>query len=311
MKPALTLLVLGLLTGSATTAPAETLTPGLFHPVNVVGDDDRVPLETMTSELSQAEITQISAAIGRLTCPGSKFDTGGQGTGFVIGSGTTLVTNAHILIDQAGRFREPLSACYFTNALKPHVKIPLILHKGAYKFGSWKLDDKHQFDFAVLTLETPIGADFFPVDVPAFGMISGDRILQVSTSDGRLKWRLRPGQLVARTCHAKYIWRKDGGGTTVTSDCDAVPGDSGSPYLRRNRHTGRLIAAGIHVGGGLPTADGLPFDNTTSDTTKQSFSYGIVLDGELAADIATVAKLPGHKPWSRDGRSGPPPWSRQ
>jgi hypothetical protein len=69
--------------------------------------------------LSAQETAQIRQTVGDVVCAGV------QGTGFPVGQGGQILTNAHIFVDDNGRDRTNLEKCFWQNKEIPFQRVPL------------------------------------------------------------------------------------------------------------------------------------------------------------------------------------------
>jgi hypothetical protein len=86
--------------------------------------------------LSDDEIERVRQTTGHVVCPGTKFGNRKMGSGALIVSNDLIITNAHVLIDENGRRREPLAKCFFSDPDSPVDEGYLSADAGSYRFGT-------------------------------------------------------------------------------------------------------------------------------------------------------------------------------
>jgi len=96
-------------------------------------------------------------------------------------------------------------------------------------------------DWAVLTLETPLGEGVAPVPVGVEELGPGDTLMQAGFSEDS-----RHVLTLHRHCHILAAYD---GARVLTHDCDAVHGDSGSPLFVQHED-GSVELLAIHSGTG-------------------------------------------------------------
>lgn len=243
---------------------------------NIIGPtDDRGSLIELGPQLglSPEEIRQARTATGYVRCPGTTFKNGTTASGALVLSNQTVVTTAHTFIDRQGRWRDPISECYFLSQSERPLKIKFDPDK--IVVGTRRPFDEAKNDWSVAHLVAPIKDAkpyrFLPPDAP---LLSADpRLISISAwASGFKSNRSIP---IVQQCKIMYESSRAG---PIYSDCDSSQGMSGSIIL--TRRAGELLAVGIIIGSGLDTQDWQPFK--LIDGPNASATQHIVFQGEFA-----------------------------
>lgn len=255
----------------------------LLVPVNIVGHDDRSSLNHFPHSASPAEQRWLAQVTGSVECPPSATFPGTAGSATLVGSNAKIVTVAHNFYNEQHQLPYPLPTCYFATKANPGHKIPLVFEPGSFKIGLTFFDASR--DYAIVRLARPVSG----VTPLAFGPepSAGDELLLISAQASHAQKPIDTSRPVARLCHVHKAFTSVGNANSFfRGDCDTSAGDSGGIYLARR--SGQLVAVGLHHGGGLPSANGLPYDDTAFDQSRKSYSLGIAFGPVILQDFATV-----------------------
>lgn len=254
-----------------------------LHRVNIVGRDDRNSIDHFSRTISPAEQHWIAQVTGSVECLASPTFAGTTGSASLVGSTAKIVTVAHNFYDEQHHLPSPLPSCFFRTKANPRHRIPLVFEPGRFKIGLTFFDASR--DYAIVSLAQPV-AGVMPL---AFGgaPAEGDELILISARASHARKPIDTSQPVARLCHVHKSFSAMGNANSFfRGDCDTSAGDSGGIYLARR--SGRLEAVGLHHGGGLPEANGLDYDDTTSDQSRKSYSLGIAFGPAMLQDFRAV-----------------------
>lgn len=267
---------------AATPAPHSDF-HALLHEVNIVGRDDRNSIDHFSRAVSPSEQRWLAQVTGWVECSPSATFPGTTGSASLVGSNAKIITVAHNFFDEQRRLPNPLPRCYFRTKAHPHRRIPLVFEPGAYTIGATMWDASR--DYAIVRLAEPVRG----VTPLSFGAApsTGEELILISSQASSARKRIDTSKPVARMCTVHKAFSSFGNSNSFfRGDCDTSAGDSGGIYLARR--SGRLVAVGLHHGGGLPQANGLAYDDTTPDTTRKSYSLGIAFGPVVLQDFAAV-----------------------
>ena len=264
---------------------AFNLAPGnddiLVHRVNIIGStDERGFLTELGPELglSPNELRKIRMSTGRVVCPGTKYKNNSVASGALILSNDEVITTAHSFVDEWGRFREPLSECFFQNHAIPSEVVHIRFQHGSFRLGNRTPSNAMNsvpFDYAVVRLVHEVaGATPFPID--SSPVRKGQTIIGISADQERLPKAHMTTEPIVESCSVQKTYpEKDWHPTFYYSDCDLAGGASGGANLVRVR--GMLMLRGIFVATGTSDQDHKPYD-----PEKRSFTVSIGTDGRVA-----------------------------
>ena len=256
--------------------------------------------------LSAQEIAQIRQTVGDVVCPGT------QGTAFLVGQGSDILTNAHVFVDEDGNDRPNLDKCFWQNKDEPFQRISLQTDERHLKLFTRSTAKEFYLDLAIVRLRQAVpGAHPLPFGTKASVEI-GERLLMVSA--GQLRMPSLPNPVtefirgdpeqpafefvynrepILQSCTVRAIGRPADriANDAIYSDCSATRGASGSPILVRSPN-GELAIKGVHVGGGQDAAD---YTNFTLDDTSpkgRSYSNALQLDQHVLDEIGRFEAEP-------------------
>jgi len=262
--------------------------------VDIIGPtDDRGPVTVIGPQhgWSESEIKQSRRAVGLVFC-GSE----GLASGGLIFDNSYVVTAAHVIHDKNGRkkadcffvprdpelnkLRIPLSevefrvgGSYFPKNEKGHIDEEEILRSRRVYW-----DSVYDKDWAILKLASPVpDAKPFEVNLSGNDPDIGTKLFLVISGPGRDYKFSMPYMPVLTPCEVKKILERK----FIVHDCDALPGNSGSPAL--TRLDGRLVLRGLLVF--TKGKDFRPFDEFSS------VSHSVMLhDSFLLAGLDMIAE---------------------
>lgn len=265
------------------TPPAVENFRDFVVPANIVGHDDRNSVDHFPDQVSPAEQRWLAQVTGWVECATTISFPGSLGSASLVGSADKIVTAAHNFYDERRRPPNPLPTCYFRTKANPRRKIPLVFEPGAYKLGATFWDSSR--DYAVVHLAQPVRG-VTPLSFAGPPAV-GERLILI-TADAHLARRhINTAKPVARLCTVRKTFSTMGNVNTLfRGDCDTSAGDSGGIYLARR--SGKLVAVGLHHGGGLSQANGLPYDDAAADKSRMSYSLGIAFGPLVLQDFNAV-----------------------
>lgn len=258
------------------TSAAVNKDQGLFQLAAVIGKDDRRPIEKVAKELglTPTEVLQIRKSVGFVICPGTTNHNPASSTGFLIGTDQKLMTVGHAFKDKkTGKWREPLSECFFRNQEIPPqtVKIDIKKDGEGLEVGSPSMSTDGS-DYGFVKLKRPVtGAVPLKIEPIERELKANEEIILISAfQDGVRKPDLT--QPIAQKCVIRDIgyYRS----TTVKTTCDAKGGGSGSPIINRDQ-SGQLVIRGMISAASENEKDGEEYDTLTGN-----YAFGIGFDGK-------------------------------
>ena len=250
----------------------------LTHQASLVGKDDRKPITEVSDSLglSTGEVSQIRKSVGFIVCPGTKYKNPASGTAFLVGSNQKLMTVGHAFKEKDGRWREPLSECYFRNQDVPPKRSKLAIGKdGKDLVGGSPTLLSSGLDFAFAKLTEPI-ANATPLKIEErddHELVVNEKLLMISALQAGVK---NPDytQPLAQGCVVNQTGYYSS--TTIFTDCDLTGGGSGSPVLTRDKNNDLVIR-------GIMTADGgTEHEGEEYDFAKGNYSKGIGFDAKVS-----------------------------
>jgi V8-like Glu-specific endopeptidase len=249
--------------------------------------------------LSAQEVSRLRKTVGDVVCPGT------QGTAFLVGQGRTILTNAHIFVDENGNDRANIDKCFWQNKDEPFQRIPVEVGEHSLKLFTRSTAKEFYWDLAVARLEQTIpGVQPLPFDTPNPVEI-GAQLIMVSATQRRMPSLPKPETEFIRGDPAQPAFAFDysrepivqgcsvmavGGpadtvpNDTIYSNCSATKGSSGSPMVVRSQ-TGELAIKGVHVGGGQDAADYTEFTLDQTSPMGRSYSNAIQLNQDILGEI--------------------------
>ena len=282
---------------------------GVLRQVNLVGSknangqwiDPRGLLSVKGPELglSAQEIAQLRRTVGDVVCPGT------QGTAFLVGDGSIILTNAHIFVDSNGKDRANLDKCFWQNKDEPFQRMPVETGEHNMRLFTRSTTKEFYLDLAVARLrQTVPEADPLPFDTRASVEV-GEQLMMVSA--GQLRMPSLPKQVtefirgdpkqaafefnynresILQGCTVMAVGRPTDtvANDAIYSDCSATRGTSGSPILVRSE-AGELAIKGVHVGGGQDAADYTDFTLDDASPMGRSYSNALQLNPGILGEI--------------------------
>jgi hypothetical protein len=166
------------------------------------------------------------------------------GSGAIVGTDLTLLTAAHLFLDEAGRVKHSLR-CHFQNQSIPVEEVPLNLQKidDAIFGTAMPRDDQRHNDWMVVGLAYALpSVEPLRVDPGAY-LAEGREVIGISAFQRGVNWVSRD-EPIAQVCK---LWRLRfmEGAPIMTTNCQGAPGASGSTVIAESG--GDLVAAGIRV----------------------------------------------------------------
>lgn len=256
---------------------------GLVTPVNIVGHDDRNSVDHFHGHVSRSEGRWLAEVTGWVECQATASFPGTLGSASLVGSTSKIVTAAHNFYDEQRRLPSPLPHCYFRTKAHPGRRIPLVFEPGHYRIGATFWDASR--DYAIVSLAQPVRG-VVPLQFAA-PPAEGNEVILISAEASFARRRIDTSKPVARVCTVHKTFSPLGSANSFfRGDCDTSAGDSGGIYLMRR--SGRLVAVGLHHGGGLAQANGLTYDDSTWDNGRKSYSLGIGFGPAILNDFGAV-----------------------
>lgn len=211
----------------------------------VIGKDSR---ETFADYAHRTGIPLIAlrrrfGASGLLDCPGR------LSSAQVVGNRQTIVTSAHNLLDDKGKFPWALDTCVFIVTGIDGRTVDYRVSTKNWRVGTFRPDRNRYQDWAVLSLEAPVPRSVEPYQienprrhpVPRYGAVT---VIAASHDN----WPRRSKRVASiEDCRLHTIRLKINGRRNLMGfDCDTGKGASGAALLVRQRSGYRLI--GLAVG---------------------------------------------------------------
>lgn len=251
-------------------------------PAAVIGDDGRGPLASRAADLriSGDEVARLRAATGYIVCPGDRYKNGIVASAALVLSDRLLLTVGHAFVDEAGRAREPLTACVFRSQAPVPVEVPILpetLQLGLP--GSAKVHSP--VDYAVVALARPVrGAAPLPLRLRP---VQEDEAVVGLVAWQEMKGRsLDPDMPVAQDCTIRRIEPSAGDRpTNYLTDCDLSQVGSGGQVLTRIE--GQWAVTGVFSSSASAKADGKAFDVKLGRYTR-----AIGVDGGVTSALERV-----------------------
>jgi hypothetical protein len=210
-----------------------------------VTDDQRKPLSSIAAELgwSDATITRLRRITGFVMCE-DRQKVRPIGSGAIVGTDLTLLTAAHLFLDEAGRVKHSLR-CQFQNQSSPVEEVPLNLQKidDAIFGTATPRDDQRHNDWMVVRLAHALpSVEPLRVDPGAY-LAEGREVIGISAFQRGVHWVSRD-EPIAQVCK---LWRLRSWKERPHHDdqLPGAPGASGSTVITESG--GHLVAAGIRV----------------------------------------------------------------
>jgi hypothetical protein len=245
---------------------------------NIIGVDSRRsildPQKRLGLDVTDADAARFGRATGYIDCRGRKYSNPDLGSAALVGAEDVLVTNAHLLVDERQRFREPLEECFFQPQSPVLERYELSFAEGDYELvrDYSAFDGKN--DYAVIRLKKKVaGAKAFPVVETGYELPYGQSFVAISAISDRPDL-FNPFYPVIQGCQIRKIQPGDKDReTTFLGDCDVVPGQSGSINLVHLN--GEWTAIGMIAGSG-----GGP-DGEEYSIAKKSYSFHVAFQDRL------------------------------
>ncbi len=237
-------------------------------------------------DLTFKDAERIRAATGYVECPGTKFGNHILASGALVGADDILVTNAHVFVDDKGRWREPLEQCFFQNQTEKFERRALSFADGDFEIVHDYSSNNGANDYAVIRLKSKIpGAKSFPVVAAGAPLTPSATFVMVSASVEKVAG-FSPFAPVVQGCQFKQIEDPAANRNTVfLADCDVMPGSSGSINLISIN--GELTAVGITAGGGKMEQNGREFN-----LDIESYSFHVAFRDALLSAILRLMRAP-------------------
>jgi Trypsin-like peptidase domain len=249
--------------------------------------------------LSGQQIAQIEQTVGDVVCPGV------QGTGFLVGRGGQILTNAHIFVDPNGKDRPNLGHCFWQNKDVPFQRIALDVSEKTLKLFTRSTENEFYLDLAVVRLARAL-PEAHPLRFETRDTVGiGEPIIMISA--GQLRMPSLPKQAteiirgdrdnsafefdynrepIVQSCKVMAIGKITDAtpNNAIYNDCSATRGASGSPVVVRSPN-GELTIKGVHVGGGQDAADYTDFTLDASSPKGRSYSNALQLNQNIIDQI--------------------------
>jgi hypothetical protein len=245
---------------------------------NIIGVDSRRSIldrdKRIGLDITDADAARFGKATGYIDCRGRKYSNPDLGSASLVGAEDVLVTNAHLLVDEQQRLREPLEECFFQPQSQGIERYQLSLAEGDYEIvRDWSVFGGAN-DYAVVRLKKKVeGAKAFPIVEKGYELPYGQSFVAVSAISNRPDL-FDPFYAVIQGCQIRKVQRGDKDReTTFLGDCDVKPGQSGSVNLVNLN--GEWTAIGMIAGSGA-AGDGEEFS-----IEKNSYSYHVAFQDRL------------------------------
>jgi hypothetical protein len=245
---------------------------------NIIGVDSRRSIldhdKRIGLDITDADAVRFGKATGYIDCRGRKYSNPDLGSASLVGAEDVLVTNAHLLVDEQQRFREPLEECFFQPQTPNYERYQLSFAEGDYEIvRDWSAFGGTN-DYAVIRLKKKVeGAKAFPIVESGYELPYKQSFVAISAISNQPAL-FDPFYPVIQGCQIQKIQRGDKAReTTFLGDCDVKPGQSGSINLVNLN--GEWTAIGMIAGSGS-AGDGEEFS-----IEKKSYSYHVAFQDRL------------------------------
>lgn len=258
---------------------------------NIVGVDSRRSIldadKRRALDISDADASRFGNASGYVDCRGRTYKNPELGSGALVEDEDILVTNAHLIVDEYRRKREPLEECFFQPQTEGAERYGFSLEKDSYEIvsdwsalGGWN-------DYAVIRLKSKVkGAKAFPLAPANFQLETGMSFVAISAMATRPDL-FNPMFPVIQGCQVKqYQYGDANRNSTFLGDCDVEPGQSGSINVFRVAD-GEWIGVGVIAGGGPASSNGLEYS-----VEKKSNSFHVAFQDKLRSAIKRLKRSP-------------------
>jgi hypothetical protein len=289
----------------------------------IIGADDRIPLREAKTVLSPQESAWLATVTGHVWCPGSVHKNGNFASAAIVGASGQILTAGHVFRDEQGRWREPLDKCYFETFDRPALRVRLAFSKASLengrlvrRFGPSDLfrsgfasEEMPRFgvssyllrDYAVvgLDLSSLKQADRARaeriVPIPIGGLEADPRpfsaVLSVSAGHEDMMVGFDSSSpmrdAVVSPCRVQLmggLLPEPGEARRILTDCDALPGSSGSVHVTRSPVSGALVATAVQTIAASSADNGKPYSHDIQ-------TGALSLRGTIAQALAEVAGL--------------------
>ncbi|MBY3258449.1 hypothetical protein HFO09_29215 [Rhizobium laguerreae] len=210
--------------------------------------DDRGALTELGGSLglSQDNIIQLKSAVGGVWCPGTKYGNPMFASAALVRDAQTIVTVAHVFIDESMRRREPIAGCVFITLSGVEVPVSSVHPATIDPYRSPFLDK------AVAYLDRPI-VDVLPLNVGSLRMPAvGDPLLGISGAEVGMTFK---SDAVLRAFNVKSLHPER---LFYNSDADLTEGGCGGINFVVRQAS--IVVVGMFVRGALRSDDGKPYD---------------------------------------------------
>lgn len=276
-----------LIAGSLFALAAESLLPAAGSAA-VIGKESR---ETFAGRAQRTGVSPLVlrrrfGASGLLECPGR------LSSAQVVGDRWTILTSAHNILDDKGRFPWALDTCVFVVTGLDGRTVEYRVSAKNWRIGTRRPDRNRYQDWAVLTLEVPVEATVEPYSVEDPGSHPVPRRGAVTViAASHDNWPRRSKRVASiENCRLRSIRLKINGRRNLMGfDCDTGKGASGAALLIRQRSGYRIVGLAVGERSRRPGAayDGLRHFNAAVPMHRRIVAAVKAVERERLADRLT------------------------